>query len=177
VTKDSSSSLGASPQHVELAKLRHVQVVGNLEGGEGMLFHEQDGVVLFADPLGGLEDDVDQHWRQTRQGRSGNSRLTFPFCISLASVDGSVCETPRLALSGCIDGRAWELSMPGARTRPYDSASGLALVTDAARGRLLDVGKHRRLDQSNQGVGRKLVLVVGLRLDGNHQTQFGYHQH
>jgi hypothetical protein len=67
--------------------------------------------------------------------------------------------------------------MPGARTRPYDSASGLALVTDAARGRLLDVGKHRRLDQSNQGVGRKLVLVVGLRLDGNHQTQFGYHQH
>jgi hypothetical protein len=30
----------------------------------------------------------------------------------------SVCETPRLALSGCIDGRAWELSMPGARRDP-----------------------------------------------------------
>jgi hypothetical protein len=29
-----------------------------------MLFHEEDGVVLFADPLDGLEDDVDQHWRR-----------------------------------------------------------------------------------------------------------------
>jgi hypothetical protein len=63
--------------------------------------------------------------------------------------------------------------MSGARTRPSDSPSGLALVTDAARGRLLDVGKHRRLDQRNQGVGRKLVLLVGLRLDGYHQTYLG----
>jgi hypothetical protein len=39
----------------------HVQVVGDLEGAEGMLFQEEDGVVLFADPLDGLEDDVDQH--------------------------------------------------------------------------------------------------------------------
>ena len=30
---------------------------------------------------------------------------------------------------------------------------------DAARGGLLDVEKHRRLAQSNQGVGRKLVLL------------------
>jgi hypothetical protein len=46
--------------------------VGDLEGGEGMLFHEEDGVVLFADPLDGLEDDVDQHWRQTRQWPVGH---------------------------------------------------------------------------------------------------------
>jgi hypothetical protein len=32
VTKNSSSSLGS--QHVELAKLRHAQVVGDLEGDE-----------------------------------------------------------------------------------------------------------------------------------------------
>jgi hypothetical protein len=36
-----------------------------------MLFHEEDGVALFADPLDGLEDDLDQHWRQTRQGPVG----------------------------------------------------------------------------------------------------------
>ena len=46
---------GCIAQHVELAKLRHVQVVGELEEGEGMLFHEEDGVVLFADLLDGLE--------------------------------------------------------------------------------------------------------------------------
>ena len=63
--------LGCIAQHVELAKLRHLQVVGDLEGAGGMLFHEEDGVVLFADPLDGLEDDVDQHWRQTRQGPVG----------------------------------------------------------------------------------------------------------
>ena len=44
-----------------------VQVVGDLEGGEGMLFHKEDGVVLFADPLDDLEADVDQHWRPIRQ--------------------------------------------------------------------------------------------------------------
>ena len=33
-----------------------------------MLFQEEDGVVLFADPLDGLENDVDQHWRQIRLG-------------------------------------------------------------------------------------------------------------
>jgi hypothetical protein len=38
------------------------------KAAKGMLFHEEDGVTLFADPLDGLEDDVNQHWRQTRQG-------------------------------------------------------------------------------------------------------------
>lgn len=32
-----------------------------------MLSHKEADVALFADPLDGLEDDVDQHWRQTRQ--------------------------------------------------------------------------------------------------------------
>jgi hypothetical protein len=46
-----------------------------------MLFHEEDGVVLFADPLDGLEDDVDQHWRQTpaRAGRAiARLELEYP---------------------------------------------------------------------------------------------------
>jgi hypothetical protein len=36
-----------------------------------MLFQKEDGVVLLADPLDGLENDVDQHWRQIRQGPVG----------------------------------------------------------------------------------------------------------
>jgi hypothetical protein len=41
-------------------------------GERGMLFHEEDGVVLFADSLDGLEDDVNQHSRQTR-ARAGRA--------------------------------------------------------------------------------------------------------
>ena len=71
MTKVLVEQLGCIAQHVELAKLLRLQVVGDLEGGEGMLFHEEDSAVLFADPLDGLEDDVDQHWHQTRRGPVG----------------------------------------------------------------------------------------------------------
>jgi hypothetical protein len=64
--------LGCIAQHAEFAKLRHAQVVGDLEGDEGMLFQEEHRVVLFADPLDGLEDDVDQQWAPdpARAGRA-----------------------------------------------------------------------------------------------------------
>jgi hypothetical protein len=40
-----------------------------------MLFQEEDGGALIADPLDGLEDDVDQHWRQTRQEPVGKKSV------------------------------------------------------------------------------------------------------
>jgi hypothetical protein len=63
-----------------------------------MLFHEEDGVVLFAvRPM--VSNSMVSKMTSTStgarfgKGRSGNSRLGFPFCISLASVGGSVSGT------------------------------------------------------------------------------------
>ena len=92
MTKNSSSSLGS--QHVELAKLRHAQVVGDLEGDEGMLFQEEHRVVLFADPLDGLEDEVDQHCRQTRQGPVGQRQARFPVLYQPCVRGGSLPASP-----------------------------------------------------------------------------------
>ena len=120
MTKNSSSSFGS--QHVELAKLRHAQVVGDLEGDEGMLFQEEHRVVLFADPLDGLEDDVDQHCRQTRQGPVGKSRLGFPFCISLASVEGPCWLVPQSRQATQVPSAATILSGNASTTRSRETA-------------------------------------------------------
>jgi hypothetical protein len=71
VTKGLIKQPGCITQHVELAKLRPVQIVGDLDGGEGMLFHEE--TVSPSSPIRSTapKDDVDQHSRQTRQGPGG----------------------------------------------------------------------------------------------------------
>jgi hypothetical protein len=86
--------LGCIAQHVELAKLRHVQVVGDREGGEGMLLYER--TVSFCSRIRLMVSKVTSTSTGAGpgKGRSGNSRLGLPFCISLASVEGRLGELP-----------------------------------------------------------------------------------
>jgi hypothetical protein len=74
-------------QHVELAKLRHLQLVGDLESDEGTLFHEEDGVVLSR--IRSMASKITSTSTGARPGKAvGNSRLGLPFCISRASDEG-----------------------------------------------------------------------------------------
>jgi hypothetical protein len=47
--------------HGQPAGLQDVAVVGNFQGGQCILFDELYGDALLADPLDGLEDQVDEH--------------------------------------------------------------------------------------------------------------------
>jgi hypothetical protein len=62
-----------------------------------MLFHEDDGVALFADPLDGLEDDVDQVPDPARAGWKEVSEIVGSFVGTRAQVRlGAVHRSSRL---------------------------------------------------------------------------------